>query len=88
MVIEPLQDFHKDEVRELGVALGLPEEIVNRHPFPGPGLSIRILCARNPYIDETYTDTLDLVQQLVLEYDTRILVSLLPVQSVGVQGKF
>lgn len=88
MVIEPLQDFHKDEVRELGAALGLPEEIVNRHPFPGPGLSIRIMCAKWPYKEEFYSETLDLLKQIVAEYDPEMSASLLPIQTVGVQGKF
>lgn len=53
-IVEPLTQFYKDEVRELGVELGLPPEFLERHPFPGPGLAIRCLCADN---DEACTPT-------------------------------
>lgn len=56
-VVEPLRDFHKDEVRKLGYDLSLPEALIQRHPFPGPGLAIRILCAKEPYIEKDYSET-------------------------------
>ena len=80
-VIEPLKDYHKDEVREVGRQLGLPPSIVERQPFPGPGLGVRVLCA-----DEPYHASEDL-EAAVDAYSTKdIKATVLPVRTVGVQG--
>ena len=62
-LVEPLRTFFKDEVREIGLALGLPEEWVWRHPFPGPGLAIRVLGA----VTNSKLDTLRNADAIVIE---------------------
>lgn len=68
-MIEPLSDYHKDEVRELGTDLGLPAALVHRQPFPGPGLAIRVICADQPYICSDFDTTLKTVQDIVRYVD-------------------
>jgi GMP synthase (glutamine-hydrolysing) len=84
LIIEPNRDWHKDEVRKIGRMLGLPEELVMRHPFPGPGLAIRIICAEQPYLTDEYFQANQALKALAAEAGMQAV--LLPVQSVGVQG--
>ena len=97
-LLEPLRDLFKDEVRELGVALGLPREMVYRHPFPGPGLGVRILGE----VKKEFADLLRLADAIFIEelrntvdeksgktwYDltSQAFTVFLPVKSVGVMG--
>lgn len=90
-LIEPLRDLFKDEVRRLGLQLGLPEDIVWRHPFPGPGLAVRCLGE----VTKTRLDMLREADLIVVEEikaaglyrkTAQAFAVLLPVQSVGVMG--
>ncbi|MDE1555610.1 MULTISPECIES: glutamine-hydrolyzing GMP synthase [Comamonas] len=97
-LLEPLRDLFKDEVRELGVALGLPRGMVYRHPFPGPGLGVRILGE----VKKEYADLLRRADAIFIEelnnwideatgkswYDltSQAFTVFLPVKSVGVMG--
>jgi len=83
-VVEPLAELYKDEVRLLGAELGLPEALVWRHPFPGPGLSINVLCATGR---ETFPENAATAQRLTgLLAESGYAGAPLPVRSVGVQG--
>lgn len=90
-LVEPLRELFKDEVRVMGVALGLPHAMVYRHPFPGPGLGVRILGE----VKKEYADVLRLADHIFIEelrkhdlYDktSQAFAVFLPVKSVGVTG--
>ncbi|MFN4022222.1 MAG: glutamine-hydrolyzing GMP synthase [Hydrogenophilus thermoluteolus] len=90
-LLEPLRELFKDEVRELGIALGLPHEMVYRHPFPGPGLGVRILGE----VKREYAEILRQADAIFIDelraadwYDkvSQAFAVFLPVKSVGVMG--
>ena len=83
LLLEPLADLYKDEVRMLGEELGIPHNLVWRHPFPGPGLGVRLLCTDGKGEFASNTDVEGLDKYLK---DNNIEGRVLPVKSVGVQG--
>ena len=90
-LLEPLRELFKDEVRELGLALGLPREMVFRHPFPGPGLGVRILGAiEKPHVELLQRADDIFIQELRnggwYEKTAQAFAVFLPVKSVGVMG--
>ena len=97
-LLEPLRELFKDEVRTLGIALGLPKEMVDRHPFPGPGLGVRILGEVKPefadllrradaiFIEELRNTIDPNTQQSWYALTSQAFAVFLPVKSVGVMG--
>lgn len=96
LIIEPLKDLYKDEVRAIGKKLGLEDELVMRHPFPGPGLSINVLCSNGTMTDndkEEFKKAQEEISKVQLEMfcekcSENLEKYILPVKSVGVQGDF
>ena len=96
LIIEPIRDLYKDEVRAIGKKLGLSDELVMRHPFPGPGLSINVLCndgKTNPKDAEELPLAQKELDEIKLDMfcekcQASLKRSVLPVRSVGVQGDF
>jgi GMP synthase (glutamine-hydrolysing) len=90
-LIEPLRDLFKDEVRELGRRLGVPNEFLQRHPFPGPGLAVRIIGDITPdriailqHVDEIFISA---IREAGLYAEIwQAFAVFLPIKSVGVQG--
>jgi GMP synthase (glutamine-hydrolysing) len=90
-LVEPLRELFKDEVRRIGLELGLPEVIVNRHPFPGPGLGVRVVGEVKP----EFVSLLQLADDIFIEelhkndlYDktSQAFAVFLPIRTVGVMG--
>jgi GMP synthase (glutamine-hydrolysing) len=96
MVIEPLKDLYKDEVRAMGKKIGLEDSLVMRHPFPGPGLSINVLCSDgilSAQDNDEFQKASEEIQRMELSMfcekcSANLKKFALPVKSVGVQGDF
>lgn len=89
-VIEPVSELYKDEVREIGENLGLQEAFIWRHPFPGPGLAVRCLCARKKSLPKDSQQIEGRIQNFLRDRfgmdKNQLVAKIIPIQSVGVQG--
>ncbi|MDA3812691.1 MAG: glutamine-hydrolyzing GMP synthase [Candidatus Cloacimonetes bacterium] len=85
-IIEPIKELYKDEVRKLGDELGLPQKLVYRHPFPGPGLAIRVICSDTDKPADNYLRENTKLNEILAEFG--LAGRILPIKSVGVQGDF
>jgi len=92
-IIEPLKDLYKDEVRRIGIKLGIPNEIITRHPFPGPGLAVRIIGT----IDKEKLEILRDADEILIEevkkagiYESlwQAFCVFLPLKTVGIMGDY
>ncbi len=83
-VVEPLAELYKVEVRELGEQLGIPHDMIWRHPFPGPGLGVRLLCSGGAEDREGFAEIEPQVEALAARYGIQALT--LPIRSVGVKA--
>ena len=90
LIIEPIVDLYKDEVRKVGTLLGLSDALISRHPFPGPGLGVRVLCAEKESTLENAEELEQEINQKLEKYidilKEKISVKILPIKSVGVEG--
>lgn len=91
LLLEPIRTLFKDEVRKLGLNLGLPSHLIDRHPFPGPGLAVRVLGEVKPEYVACLRQADNIFIQALREYDfyqqvSQAFVVFLPVKSVGVMG--
>jgi GMP synthase (glutamine-hydrolysing) len=90
-LVEPLRDLFKDEVRQVGEVLGLPEQIVWRHPFPGPGLAVRVVGEITPERLRVLRDADEIVLEELIAANlyrktAQVFAVLLPIETVGVMG--
>jgi GMP synthase (glutamine-hydrolysing) len=82
LILEPLRDLYKDEVRDVGRRLGLPESLISKHPFPGPGLAVRCLCSENDQPVKKLSELSKIAKSSNLE------AWAVPIHTVGVQGDY